>query len=386
MKYVILAIVLFVLLDVIIRLIVKKINDVHLRKERERALQTKIEVDFGQEVKTLKRVEVKNPKAKILAVDDEPIILDSFRKILVLDGYSVDTVESGKEAISLLKNHHYDFVFTDLKMPEMDGVEVTKTVKNIRPDIDVIIITGYATVETAVETMKYGAMDYVQKPFSEDELLDLVNKSLIKRTEKIKDKLRPRVQIIRLSEKENSISNEFLIPGGVFISEGHTWMSIDQGGTVLVGLDDFARKVIGQIDSIDFPNLGMHVQRGKTLFSIIQDNRAIPFKSPISGTVSKINNALAQDKDKFSVTPYEKNWICKIETDDIDTDIGKLKIGKSAVLFYQDEIKRCKKYIKNDTHKEDKDLINYYYQLDKSLLQKLELDNWQKFVDEFFIR
>ena len=386
MKYVILAIVLFVLLDLIIRLIVKKINDAHLRKERERALQTKIEVDFGQEVKTLKRVEVENAKAKILAVDDEPVILDSFRKILVLDGYSVDTVESGKEAISLLKDHHYDFVFTDLKMPEMDGVEVTKAVKNIRPDIDVIIITGYATVETAVETMKYGAMDYVQKPFSEDELLDLVNKSLIKRNEKIKDKLRPRVQIMRLSEKENNISNEFLIPGGVFIAEGHTWMSIDQGGTVLVGLDDFARKVIGKIDSIEFPNLGMHVQRGKTLFSIIQDNRVIPFKSPISGTVYKINNTLAQDKEKFAITPYEKNWICKIETDDIDTDIGRLKIGKSAALFYQDEIKRCNKYIENNADGNDKDLINYYYQLDKSLLQKLEPDNWQKFVNEFFIR
>jgi DNA-binding NtrC family response regulator len=112
---------------------------------------------------------VPNPKARILCVDDEDVILDSFRKILVLDGYSVDTVNSGAEALNLIKSHHYDFVFTDLKMPEMDGVEVTKSVKYLRPDIDVIIITGYATVETAVECMKLGAMDYVQKPFTEDD-------------------------------------------------------------------------------------------------------------------------------------------------------------------------------------------------------------------------
>ena len=72
-------------------------------------------------------------------------------------------------------------------MPEMDGVEVTKSVKYLRPDIDVIIITGYATVETAVECMKIGAMDYVQKPFTEDELLDFAKKSLIKRQEKFKN-------------------------------------------------------------------------------------------------------------------------------------------------------------------------------------------------------
>ena len=127
------------------------------------------------------------------------MILDSFRKILVLDGYSVDTVQTGQEALGLLQSHHYDFVFTDLKMPTMDGVEVTKSVKHMRPDIDVVIITGYATVETAVECMKHGAMDYVQKPFTEDELLAFVKKSLIKRQDRIQKQLKPKVHITTMS-------------------------------------------------------------------------------------------------------------------------------------------------------------------------------------------
>src|SRR3989304_6094928 len=152
---VILTIIVFVIVDLLLRIVMKRVQKAKLEKEREEALYIGLRLDFTNEAKSLKRVEVQNPKASILCVDDEQVILDSFRKILVLDGYSVDTVETGAEALGLIQKRDYDFVFTDLKMPEMDGVEVTKAVKHLRPDIDVIIITGYASVETAVETMKY---------------------------------------------------------------------------------------------------------------------------------------------------------------------------------------------------------------------------------------
>ena len=112
------------------------------RAEREEALAESLRLDFTRESKTLKRVEVKDPEARILCVDDEEVILNSFRKILVLDGYSVDTVETGQEALGLIQTHDYDFVFTDLKMPAMSGTDVAKSVKHLRPDIDVVIITG----------------------------------------------------------------------------------------------------------------------------------------------------------------------------------------------------------------------------------------------------
>ena len=141
--------------------------------------------DFTHGAKTLKRVEVDDPKARILCVDDEEVILDSFRKILVLGGYCVDTVETGQEALGLIQKNDYDFVFTDLKMPNMSGMDVVKSVKHLCPDIDVVVITGYASVETAVDCMKYGAMDYVEKPFTEEELRVFVKHALIKRQDRI---------------------------------------------------------------------------------------------------------------------------------------------------------------------------------------------------------
>ena len=192
---VVVTIIVFVLVDFLLRVYFQKRQELKLRKEREAALDIGLKLDYSEEAKTLKRVEVKNAKARILAVDDEPIILDSFRKILVVAGYSIDTVEKGREALGLILKHDYDFVFTDLKMPEMDGLEVTKAVKHLRPDIDVIVITGYASIDTAVETMKYGAMDYVQKPFTEDELIEFFNKSLIKRRDRIEREMKPTVRL-----------------------------------------------------------------------------------------------------------------------------------------------------------------------------------------------
>jgi len=230
MEYLLFAIILFIIIDVVIRQLFKKHYERKIKKEREEALEEGLKLDFTHEALSLKRIQVDNPVAKILCVDDEEVILDSFRKILVVDGYSVDTVENGKEALNLIQNHHYDFVFTDLKMPEMDGIDVTKAVKHVRPDIDVIIITGYATVESAVETMQYGAMDYVQKPFSEDELLAFTKKCLVKRKDRIKNDLKPKVHIAQLADQDQPISEEFTIPGGVFISKTHCWLNLTQEG------------------------------------------------------------------------------------------------------------------------------------------------------------
>ncbi|MBI4811745.1 MAG: response regulator [Ignavibacteriales bacterium] len=387
MALLVLAVIIFIIADILIRMISKRLTENKLKKEREIALQESLRLDFTSVTKTLKRTEVQNQKAKILCVDDEEVILDSFRKILVLDGYSVDTVETGQEALGLIQKHHYDFVFTDLKMPQMDGVEVTKAVKHLRPDIDVIIITGYASVETAVETMKYGAMDYVQKPFTEDELIDFVKKLLIKRQDRIQKQLKPKVHITHLPATYDFIKGEFSIPGGVFISKNHTWLSINQEGIAKIGIDDFAKKIIGKINLVKFPNLGMQVKAGQPLFTIKQGNRSITFNSPATGKISQVNTLLKENLTALEVTPYEKNWICALDTDNIDEEIKGMYIGKSAIAFYQDDIEKCKFLIKDLLKSEKRE--GEYVEEDQiyiGQLEELSDVNWQKVVTEFFVR
>jgi len=379
----VIAVIVFIIADITIRHIAKRVREKKVIQEREEALKVSLNLDYSREAKTLKRAEVENPKARILCVDDESVILDSFRRILVLDGYCVDTVEQGREALGLIQTHSYDFVFTDLKMPEMDGLEVTKSVKHLRPDIDVVIITGFATVETAVDCMKFGAMDYVQKPFTEDELLEFVKKLLIKREDRISKTLKPKVHITQLKETLGTKTPEFQIPGGVFISEGHCWANVSEAGTVKVGLDDFAKKIIGKIDSVGLPNLGMVVKKGQSLFTVAQGQRSISFKSPVSGKVKEINKFINDELDSLDFTPYDKNLVCEIDADELDSELPALKIGKSAVSFYQEDIERLQT-LKKKTQTSKEAELEPEGVIFAGEMEKLDDISWKRFAEEFF--
>jgi CheY-like chemotaxis protein len=343
---IVLTVIVFFIVDFALRMTMKKMQESKLKKDRERALDIGLKLDFADEANSLKRVKVENPKARILAVDDEEIILDSFRKILVLAGYSIDTVEKGKEALGLIQKHNYDFVFTDLKMPEMDGVEVTKAVKHLRPDIDVIVITGYASIETAVETMKFGAMDYVQKPFTEDELIDFVNICLIKRQDKIEKQMKPTVRLVTATTEESNSKHEFNVPAGIFVSPDHTWVNIEMNGTVRVGIDDFVRKIIEKIDEIELPKLDQKVKKGDILFLIKRGNHSFKISSPISGKVTLINTEHLEHPEWIAIKPFELSWMCCIEPSNLSEELHSLKIGQGTVKWYQEEIDKFDKIIK----------------------------------------
>jgi CheY-like chemotaxis protein/glycine cleavage system H lipoate-binding protein len=374
------AVILFFFLNLAAREMFLWLHEKKRRVEREEALAESLRLDFTRESETLKRVEVENPEARILCVDDEEIILDVFRKILVLDGYCVDTVETGQEALGLIQTHNYDFVFTDLKMPAMSGTDVAKSVKHLRPDIDVVIITGFASVESAVECMKYGAMDYIEKPFSENELRAFVKQALIKRRARIEKQLKPRVHVMGPAEEDPGLGREFSIPGGVLISAGHCWASLAEDGTARIGLDDFARKLLGRVDKIDFPNIGMNVKAGQALFSVNQGQRWAQFNSPLSGKVVEINEALARDCSMLGDNSYGNSWICVIEGDDLDAELPQLKIGRSAVALFQEDIDRFQAFVQKVDGSEVSDPAT----LCIGAFEKLDDARWESAVKEFF--
>lgn len=120
-------------------------------------------------------------KAKVLVIDDELIVLKSCTRILSGEGYDVQIAQTGVEGLRKLADEKFDVVLTDLKMPDMSGMEVLEKVLESYPDMIVIMITGYSTVQTAVDAMKMGAYDYVPKPFTPEELVEAVGKALDKK-------------------------------------------------------------------------------------------------------------------------------------------------------------------------------------------------------------
>jgi NADH-quinone oxidoreductase subunit E/NADP-reducing hydrogenase subunit HndA len=115
---------------------------------------------------------------KILVVDDEPVIIRSCEIVLKSEGYNVEGVLGGKEAILKMEQNAYDLVFTDLKMPEVDGITLIKWIKQNRPDTGIVIITGYPSQDTIKDALEVGIIDYVPKPFTPAVLADVAQRAV----------------------------------------------------------------------------------------------------------------------------------------------------------------------------------------------------------------
>ncbi|MEZ4330472.1 MAG: response regulator [Myxococcota bacterium] len=132
-------------------------------------------------------------KARVLAVDDQRYFRELIEGLLSDAGYDVDTAASGEEALQLLECHDYEIVLTDLVMPEMDGSELVRRIRERRPHQDVVVVTGVVDVKTAVDAMKQGATDYILKPFDRESIVDAVSR--------IVERLRLRSEHARLIEE-----------------------------------------------------------------------------------------------------------------------------------------------------------------------------------------
>ena len=121
---------------------------------------------------------LKSGQKNILVVDDDMSVRTTFSSVLRQEGYRVTAVKNGYEAIKAIDEESFDLALVDLGMPGMDGIEVLEKIKTRRPQTRVIIFTGYGSITTAVEAMRKGATDYLNKPFSPEELKAGVKKAL----------------------------------------------------------------------------------------------------------------------------------------------------------------------------------------------------------------
>jgi DNA-binding NtrC family response regulator len=115
---------------------------------------------------------------KVLVVDDEAVVVNSIRKILARKGFAVEEAFTCKDALAQVFSHDYDLVLLDMKMSDGNGMDVLQRIKAKRPNLRVVIVTGYASIDTAVEAIQKGASDYMPKPFTPDELYTVTNRVL----------------------------------------------------------------------------------------------------------------------------------------------------------------------------------------------------------------
>ena len=121
---------------------------------------------------------------KIMVVDDEPSVLESFKMILKIKDYDVSTFPDGPSALASLTKDKFDIAFVDFKLPGIDGLEVLKRIKEIDPNVEVIIVTAYATESSHANAITLGALEYLRKPFLMEEIYELVDRGLRRKRSK----------------------------------------------------------------------------------------------------------------------------------------------------------------------------------------------------------
>ncbi len=145
-------------------------------------------------------------KISLLIVDDEESVRDSLYNWFLEDGYRVERAEHAKKALSMLESDHFDIILADVKMPGMDGLEMLRRIKSLKKDSVVIVMTAFATVDTAVQALKDGAYDYITKPFDPDDLSHLI-RNASKQIQLTEENVALKEKVISLENVEDLIGN-----------------------------------------------------------------------------------------------------------------------------------------------------------------------------------
>jgi CheY-like chemotaxis protein/glycine cleavage system H lipoate-binding protein len=251
----------------------------------------------------------------ILVVDDEQVVLDSIRKHLRKDDYAIHTVMSAHEALDLIKNTPVDIVLTDLMMPEMDGLELMKAIKATLPQVPVIMITGYATINTALQATQLGAFDYIAKPFTRSELMAVIQRAsgVVQKEDGSEEDGDPDKAESGPTRRELKTIGEY------------SWIMMQDDGTVLMGVERPFLHTVGRIQNIFLPSPGDKLRQGSIYFQVFStDLRSHTVLSPLSGTVVAINENVTANPAGALEDPYGEGWLVRLKPSRFEYEIKQL--------------------------------------------------------------
>ena len=252
---------------------------------------------------------------KILVIDDEQVILDAVSRIVSADEIKVDVETNAKNALKLLSQKDYSLVLCDILMPEMDGFSVLEEIQNKKINIPVIMITGYSTVENAVNSLYKGAIDFIPKPFSFEELKSAINRGLEYY------RLQRRVEE---SKSQNNVGAITFVPcpPKYFRLGNLSWIKLESEGIALLGATSLFLETIKELKYIELMNIDDIIIQGDSCANFVSSDELIHhFLSPVGGRIIERNEILSNEITLMEKDPYFEGWIYKIIPADLEHDM-----------------------------------------------------------------
>ena len=257
-------------------------------------------------------------RGNILVIDDEQVILDAVKKICGSEDYFVEQSPDAIDALDKLEKKKFDLILCDIMMPEIDGFKFLDEINHRKIDSPVIMTTGYSTVENAVNSLYKGAIDFIPKPFTADELLNSVSRGMkyLDIQKKIKE-----------SEKLNRDSTLIYVPcPAKYYRLGYaTWVSLENKGTALIGITDLFLKTIESISGLQFLKPEEEIIQGISCLQVTcTDQLTHTVLAPVSGRIIEINEELSANKTIIEKDPYFQGWLYRVIPNDIDYELKHL--------------------------------------------------------------
>lgn len=253
--------------------------------------------------------------SRILVIDDEEIIHDSLKRILGRQGHQVDGAFGAPEALELLSSQTYDLVITDLMMPEINGIELMERMRAEGRDVPVLMITGYPTIRTAVQALRLGAVDYLSKPFTRQELLGPVNRTLRRATAPAPG---PSTGEAGAATEDAASPGSKPDPGDRFYLREHSWAVVQPDGTIRMGIEASFLEGVDTLAALEVPAESDLVEQGFVGFKLkTASGESHNVFAPLSGQVLEVNQAALDDP----ATLEADTWLVRVRPARLEAEL-----------------------------------------------------------------
>lgn len=259
-------------------------------------------------------------KYDLLVVEDEPVVLAAIRKIVESEQIRMDEALIGENALSKLKRNVYKLIITDLMLPRISGLDLIQAIREDHPCVPVVVITGYATLEKALQSFKMGSFDFIPKPFDTEVFLGVVRRGLnfSQLMQGRSPDQRAFIHFPQLSSMDRS--------AGILYCLGcHAWIKFEEEGTALIGVGETFPDMMDDLSHMEILSSSEEIIQGKCCAKFVTKEGLVNmFWAPLSGKIEAYNEDLDNNIQLINTDPYNQGWIFRIFPSNLQEEVKHL--------------------------------------------------------------